>query len=67
MLADHHGSGVGQALLDAAIGDAPAYLWRAADNARAAAFSARNGFVLDGTRTVQTFGTERIDAVRMVR
>ena len=43
-----YGSGVGQALLDAAIGNHPALLWVAADNPRAQAFYARNGFAPDG-------------------
>jgi GNAT superfamily N-acetyltransferase len=44
----HHGTGVGQALLDAAIGEQPAYLWALDDNPRAHAFYRRNGFELDG-------------------
>src|SRR5215218_4514230 len=51
----HHGTGVGQALLDAAIGDRPAYLWALADNPRAHAFYRRNGFVADGTEKVDEF------------
>jgi ribosomal protein S18 acetylase RimI-like enzyme len=47
-LASAHGSGVGQALLDAAIGTAGAFLWVAADNPRAQAFYRRNGFRPDG-------------------
>lgn len=43
-----HGSGAGQALLDAAIGENPAYLWIMAGNARAEAFYRRNRFVPDG-------------------
>ncbi|BCW38821.1 N-acetyltransferase [Arthrobacter sp. StoSoilB3] len=45
-----HGRGVGQALVDALIGDAPAYLWVLDDNPRAQAFYRRNGFVPDGKR-----------------
>lgn len=48
VLDPHRGTGVGQALLDAAVGDRPAYLWALADNPRAHAFYRRNGFVLDG-------------------
>lgn len=44
----HHGTGVGQALLDASIGERPAYLWAIDDNPRAHAFYRRNGFELDG-------------------
>jgi GNAT superfamily N-acetyltransferase len=43
-----HGSGLGQALLDTAIGSGAAYLWIMAGNARAEAFYRRNGFVPDG-------------------
>jgi len=49
VLERHHGTGVGQALLDAAIGERPAYLWVLADNPRAQAFYRRNGFEPDGT------------------
>lgn len=45
----HHGSGAGQALLDATLGTDPAVLWVAKGNTRAEAFYARNGFALDGT------------------
>lgn len=48
VLDGHHGTGVGQALLDAAIGDRPAYLWALDVNSRAHVFSRRNGFALDG-------------------
>jgi ribosomal protein S18 acetylase RimI-like enzyme len=48
VLAREHGSGVGQALLDAVLGDRPASLWVAADNPRARAFYRRNGFGPDG-------------------
>jgi GNAT superfamily N-acetyltransferase len=48
LLAAHQGSGAGQALLDAVLGDAPASLWVLEDNPRARAFYARNGFVPDG-------------------
>lgn len=44
------GTGVGTALLEAAIGDAPAYLWVVAANARAVAFYERHGFRFDGTQ-----------------
>jgi ribosomal protein S18 acetylase RimI-like enzyme len=61
-----HGSGTGQALLDAALADRPAYLWTAEDNPRALAFYRRNGFTPDGTR--KTFPDwENLAAIRMVR
>jgi len=46
--AAHHGSGLGQGLLDAAVGDRPCSLWVADDNPRARAFYTRNGFQPDG-------------------
>ena len=61
----HHGTGVGQALLDAAIGDRPAYLWVLGDNPRAHAFYRRNGFVPDG---VEQFDEHwQVTEVRFVR
>lgn len=61
-----HGSGTGQALLDAAVGDRPAYLWTAEDNPRALAFYRRNGFTPDGTRKIE-HDWENMAAIRMVR
>ena len=67
VLASSYGSGAGQALLDAAIGNVPAFLWVADDNPRARAFYARNGFVPDGaTKTGPLAGTDVL-AVRLVR
>lgn len=43
-----HGSGLGQAMLDTAIGAEPAYLWIIVGNLRAEAFYRRNGFEPDG-------------------
>lgn len=48
-LASTHGSGLGQELLDTAIGASPAYLWILNNNPRAERFYRRNGFVPDGT------------------
>ena len=42
-----HGSGAGQALLDAAVGDRDAYLWILHGNARAERFYRRNGFTAE--------------------
>jgi len=61
-----HGSGTGQALLHAAVGDRPAYLWTAEDNPRAIAFYRRNGFVPDGARRIIP-EWEDMAAIRMVR
>lgn len=43
------GSGLGQGLLNAAVGSEPALLWVAVRNPRARAFYLKNGFVPDGT------------------
>ncbi len=51
--AQHRGDGLGQALLEHAVGDAPAYLWVWEDNARAQRFYERNGFRPDGVRRVE--------------
>lgn len=61
-----HGSGSGQALLDAAVGDRPASLWTAEDNPRAIAFYRRNGFTPDGTRKIEV-AWEDLAEIRLVR
>jgi len=62
-----HGSGVGQGLLDASLGEAePAQLWVWSGNDRAIGFYARNGFVADGTGFVDARFPE-LDEIRMVR
>jgi len=61
-----HGSGLGQALLDAVLGDRPASLWVAEENPRARRFYARNGFVPDGAREVVE-AWEGLAEVRLVR
>lgn len=64
--AEHHGSGVGQELLDAVLGDEPAMLWVAKENPRAIAFYRRNGFAFDGAEQTDP-GAPRITDARMVR
>ncbi len=49
LLRAHHGSGLGQGLLDAVLDERSAMLWVAKANPRAQAFYRRNGFALDGT------------------
>ncbi|MDR6989608.1 ribosomal protein S18 acetylase RimI-like enzyme [Paenarthrobacter nitroguajacolicus] len=59
-----HGSGVGTALLHAAIDpSAPAELWVADPNPRAQAFYRKNGFVADGTFKIE----DDVRDIRMVR
>ena len=65
--ASHHGSGAGQALLDAAIDSSPAFLWVASDNPRAWAFYARNGFVADGATDTLPLGGVPVPVERLVR
>ncbi|APF33964.1 GNAT family N-acetyltransferase [Microbacterium paludicola] len=64
--AAHHGTGVGQALLDSALGTAPATLWVAKQNPRAIAFYLRNGFAFDGMEKVDPMAPAITEA-RMVR
>lgn len=67
VLTPHHGSGVGQALLDAVLAsEAPAQLWVAQHNPRAIAFYRRNGFEPDGA-TDDGAQFHAIPALRMVR
>jgi ribosomal protein S18 acetylase RimI-like enzyme len=66
LLASHHGRGLGQELLDAAMGKETAALWVAEDNPRAQAFYRRNGFVFTGARdTIEDW--EGLPEVRMAR
>lgn len=67
VLAAHHGTGAGQALLDAAVGDGPASLWMLEHNPRAQAFYARNGFHPDGALTDDARWGATISEVRLVR
>ncbi|MFC6705836.1 GNAT family N-acetyltransferase [Flexivirga alba] len=65
VLRDFHGSGVAHLLVDATLGNLPAYLWVVRENLRAQAFYRKIGFAPDG-------GTKRdedleCDEIRMVR
>jgi ribosomal protein S18 acetylase RimI-like enzyme len=66
LMAAEHGSGLGRALLDGVIGDEPAQLWVAAQNARAIAFYERNGFVADGVRVLDP-SIDGLVEIRMIR
>lgn len=67
VLREHHGTGVGQALLDAVLpADEPAQLWVAQDNPRAQAFYRRNGFAADGA-TIIDAAFAGLAEIRMVR
>jgi ribosomal protein S18 acetylase RimI-like enzyme len=66
LLKAHHGTGLGQKLLDAALGAGPAALWVAEDNPRAQAFYRRNGFTFTGAReTIDDW--EGLPELRMAR
>ncbi|MES1212895.1 MAG: GNAT family N-acetyltransferase, partial [Leifsonia sp.] len=67
LLAAQHGTGAGQALLDAAIGDSPAFLFVARDNPRAIRFYERNGFAFDGVSEEYPLVRTPIVSLRMVR
>ncbi len=67
VLAETYGSGVGQALLDSAIGENPAFLWVAADNSRSHAFYRRNRFLPDGAAEVYPLLGVDVDVVRLAR
>lgn len=57
--ASHYGTGLGQALLEAAIGDQPAYLSVLDGKQRAIAFYEKHGFVADGTTSDSPEGLHR--------
>lgn len=60
---ERYGTGLGHALLEAAIGSSAAYLWVLEGNQRATAFYERQGFRFDGETKAELVGIER----RMVR
>ncbi|GAA2153981.1 acetyltransferase (GNAT) family protein [Humibacillus xanthopallidus] len=66
VLSSCYGHGVGQALLDQALGERPAQLWVAKDNARARGFYEKNGFTADGTEQVDP-DLDGLAEIRMVR
>jgi ribosomal protein S18 acetylase RimI-like enzyme len=64
----HHGSGIGQQLLDAVLVDGEAaQLWVAEQNPRAQAFYRRNGFAPDGVRDLNAHRGTDLTAIRMLR
>ena len=67
VLARAQGGGLGTALLAAALGDAPAYLWVLEDNKKAQAFYRRQGFTFDGGRGHLPPEWEGVPELRMVR
>ena len=65
VLADHHGTGVADQLIIAAVAERPATLWVVNDNARAEAFYRRHGFSVEGATKLHD-GTGASE-MRMVR
>ena len=66
VLSGYYGRGVGQALLDQALGARPAQLWVAKDNVRARRFYEKNGFTADGTAHADP-DLDGLVEIRMVR
>ena len=67
VLVEHHGTGIAQTLLDAAIGDVSAFLFVAQGNPRATRFYERNGFAFDGASESYPLVRTPITSLRMVR
>lgn len=63
---NQYGTGIGQALLEAAARQDPLQLWMAKDNPRAHAFYRRNGFAFDGTERVDHDAND-LEEIRLVR
>lgn len=65
VLAAHHGSGVANQLITAAVAERPATLWVFRDNPRADAFYRRHGFTVEGATKIHE-GTG-VTEIRMIR
>jgi L-amino acid N-acyltransferase YncA len=65
VLAAHHGSGVANQLITAAVAERPATLWVIRGNPRADAFYRRHGFSVEGaTKTHEGSGASEIRMIR---
>lgn len=62
-----YGSGLGCQLLQAAVGEAPAYLWVFEENQRARTFYRKSGFSPDGVRKAQMWDGAELPEIRLVR
>lgn len=62
-----YSTGLGAALLAAALGDSPAYLWVLEANPRARTFYGKHGFHPDGKRTLLPPDWHELPELRMVR
>ena len=67
LLEANHGLGVGQQLFDSVVDPGASSLWVAADNPRAHAFYARNGYFADGLERNEGVLGETLHEVRLVR
>lgn len=67
VLGEAHGTGVGQQLLEAVLGEGSAYLWVLDGNPRAEAFYRKNGFIRDGAAREERLAGHPVPVVRMVR
>ena len=65
VLAAHHGSGVADQLITAAVGDRPATLWVIRGNPRADAFYRRHGFRVEGAAKIHD--GSGASEIRMIR
>jgi ribosomal protein S18 acetylase RimI-like enzyme len=66
LLSSAQGSGLGQMMLDAVLGDEPAQLWVLRGNDRAISFYARNRFEADGSEDIDFSNPDLVD-IRMIR
>lgn len=66
LLAEAHGCGAGQQLMNTVVGDGSAYLWVLESNERARAFYTKNGFTPDGAARPIEFAPGH-NEIRMVR
>jgi|SRR3954469_5374103 GNAT superfamily N-acetyltransferase len=62
-----YGTGLGAALVSAAVGSGPAYLWVVENNPRALAFYLKQGFRPDGKRNTLPPEWEELPEFRLVR
>lgn len=62
-----YGTGLGAALVSAAVGSGPAYLWVVENNPRALAFYLKQGFRPDGKRNTLPPEWEALPEIRLVR
>ena len=67
MLRRTYGTGLGAALISAAVGSGPAYLWVLENNPRALAFYRKQGFRPDGGRNTLPPEWEALPEFRLVR